>query len=64
MTLCDLYQRMREVCCWGKNVLLIENLHAVVHEFKLILLEKETGKKFWRIIIKQELIQATNTNVG
>jgi hypothetical protein len=28
---------------------------AVVREFQLILLEKETGKKFWRIIIKQEL---------
>jgi hypothetical protein len=27
----------------------------VVREFYLILLEKETGKKFWQIIIKQEL---------
>jgi hypothetical protein len=24
-------------------------------KYKLILIEKETGKKFWRIIIKQEL---------
>jgi hypothetical protein len=31
------------------------NLHVVVQEFQLILLEKETGKKFWQIIIKQEL---------
>jgi hypothetical protein len=33
----------------------IENLHAVVREFSLILLQKGTGKKFWRNIIKQEL---------
>jgi hypothetical protein len=33
----------------------LENLHMVVREFYLILLEKETGKKFWQIIIKQEL---------
>jgi len=25
---------------------------------------KETGKKFWRIIIKQELTYATNMTVG
>jgi len=31
----------------------IENLHA--REFLPILLEKEMGKKFWGIIIKQEL---------
>jgi hypothetical protein len=28
------------------------------------LLASSTGKKFWRIIIKQELIQATNMIVG
>jgi hypothetical protein len=33
----------------------MENLHMVIQEFQLILLEKEAGKKFWRIIIKQEL---------
>ena len=55
MTLGDLLLHMREVCCWRKKCLLMENPHTVVQEFKLILLEKETGKKIWRIIIKQEL---------
>jgi ribosomal protein S19 len=42
---------MPEVCsCKGKMA-----ADAVVPEFLLILLEIETGKKFWRIIIKQEL---------
>jgi hypothetical protein len=30
----------------------------------MCLLGKETGKKFWRIIIKQELTYATNMTVG
>ena len=47
MDLGDLLLRMCEVCCWGKKCLLMENLHTVVREFYLILLEKETGKKFW-----------------
>jgi hypothetical protein len=33
----------------------MENLHAIVQVFQLILLEIETGKALWRIIIKQEL---------
>jgi hypothetical protein len=33
----------------------MEKLHTVAQEFKLILLEIETGKKFWQIIIKKEL---------
>jgi hypothetical protein len=49
MTLGDLLLRMCEVCCWGKKCLSMENLHTVVREFYLILLEKETGKKFWWI---------------
>jgi hypothetical protein len=31
-------------------------LFVIKDKFSLILPEKETGKKFWRIIIKQELI--------
>ena len=32
----------------------MENLHTVVREFLLILLEKETGKKLWRINIDHQ----------
>ena len=40
-----------------RSLLLLKKIFAdeVVWDFKLILLENETGKKFWRIIIKQEL---------
>jgi hypothetical protein len=38
----------------------MENMHAVVREFELILLEKERGNMFWRIIIKQKLTKTTN----
>ena len=34
-------------------------MSAVVRQFQKKL-EKETGKKFWRMTIKQELTQATN----
>jgi antirestriction protein ArdC len=34
----------------------MENLHTVVQEFYLILLEKETGKKFWGIILNKRRI--------
>ena len=34
----------------------MENLHTVVQEFYLILLEKETGKKFWGIILNKTRI--------
>jgi hypothetical protein len=36
-------------------MLVDENLHTVVPESSLILLENKRGKKFWQIIIKQEL---------
>jgi len=39
-----------------------ENLHAVVREFELTLLGKETGKKLWQNIITQEY--AINMTVG
>ena len=37
------------------------NLHPVVREFELILLQKETGKKFWQNIITQELTEDPET---
>ena len=42
MTLSDLLLHMPEFCCCGEKCLPIENLHTVVQEFSLILLEKET----------------------
>ena len=50
----------------GQKCLPMENLHAVVREFELILLGKETGKKLWQNIITQELtyIYAINMTVG
>jgi hypothetical protein len=41
---------------WEKNVCRWKNLHTVVQEFYLILLEKETGKKFWGIILNKTRI--------
>ena len=47
----------------GGKCLPKENLHAALREFLLILLEKEARKKFWRIIIKQELLYGIEGSV-
>jgi len=47
----------------GEKYVPMENLHVALREFLLILLEKETRKKFWRIIIKQELLYGIEGSV-
>ena len=63
MTLGDRLLRMREVCCWG-DVCRWKTCTRLYNNFQLTLLEKETGWKFWRIKLSQELTQATYMTVG